>query len=156
MCKRLLTSWGYQQELSKVAPFKHYGSYVGTLSQLPPARHREHEERESMRREDHGQGFSPENPDSWNPVDECLPDELAEVVQWYESQPVPEPTSEALPQRVITRLQAEAMAPVRVSLRGRQPILQSLCMARWQFNLFAPSFWITGAMVLVLTAPNKT
>jgi hypothetical protein len=42
------------------------------------------------------------------------------------------------------------MAAARVSLQGRQPILQSLRMARWQFTLFGPSFWITGAMVLVL------
>jgi len=46
------------------------------------------------------------------------------------------------------------MAAVRVSPQGRQPILhslrQSLRMARWQFTLFGPSFWITGAMVLVL------
>jgi hypothetical protein len=42
------------------------------------------------------------------------------------------------------------MVAVRLSLQGHQPILQSLRMARWQFTLFGRSFWITGAMILVL------
>jgi hypothetical protein len=99
-----------------------------------------------MRKHDRWQESSPDN---WSRADESLPEELRQVVQWYVTQPVPEPTPEAS-RRLMTRLQTAEIAAVRVSLQGRQSIIQTLRMARWQLYLLGPWFWITGAVLLVL------
>lgn len=105
-----------------------------------------------MRRDDQGQAhfFVHQNPE-----DEHLSEELGQVAQWYVTRPVPESPPD-LTQRLMTRLQAEASAAVRVSLRDYQPIDQTLRMLRWQLALLGPWFWITGSVLLVLgvgTAP---
>ncbi len=99
-----------------------------------------------MGKHDRGKEFPPDN---WNQADETLPEELSRVTQWYATQPVPEPTPEVT-RRLMIRLQAEEIAVARISFQGRQSIIQTLRMARWQLALLGPWFWITGAVLLVL------
>jgi hypothetical protein len=88
-------------------------------------------------------------PAQGNQADETLPEELSEVAQWYTTQPVPKPTSEVTG-RLMIRLQAEEVAIARVSFQGRQSIIQTLRMARWQLALLGPWFWITSVVLLAL------
>src|SRR5215467_7121046 len=83
-------------------------------------------------------------------IDEAFPEELQQVVQWYAAQPVPEPAPE-FTRRLLIRLQEEEVAVNRVSFqRSRQPIRQTLRMARWQLMLLGPWFWITSMLLLFL------
>src|SRR5262245_27637138 len=88
--------------------------------------------------------------DDWGQRDEAFPEELQQVAQWYGAQPVPEPAPE-FTRRLLLRLQEEEVAVNRVSFqRSRQPIRQTLRIARWQLVLLGPWFWITSMLLLVL------
>lgn len=105
-----------------------------------------------MRRDNQGQTrFSIHQ----SPEDEYLPEDLGQAARWYVTRPVPESPPD-LTQRLMTRLQAEEIAIVRVSPQDYQPISQTLRMVRWQLTLLGPWFWITGSVLLgigVGTAP---